>query len=757
MKVILIIIFSLFFFFSINSQLFAQQSYDGIIEGKVYDVSNNNTIEGAIVKISGVNIITATDSNGYFIFNELKLEPYQVVVSNSDYETHNLTISLSDSNKHSYEEVFLKKQEYKTDTIKVKDFFWNKDVTTNISYNYYDYSEIQRDPGAGEDIIKFFQNTSGVYFGNDRNNDLLVRGGSPIENLILIDGIEIKNPNHYASPGTTNGALSYINLKLVEGADFYAGAFPSIYGDKLSSVLNIHFREGNKERHIRDLNLKMTGFGGVFEGPITKRSSYIFSVRRSYLELIESQLNMDITPNYWDFNLKMNYDLNDKEKLNLMSFLAIDDAESNERSAPGEYKNINLLLFSSGLTYKKNMNSSALRFDLSFSLQDYDVNHDSHPNFKLDMNDKELSGKVEYDRKLTKNIYLNSVLGVKYLVYDDDIFSDQAITPTSFLIPSLENNYSVNSFKIFSGVNVTQKYFNEKIIVNTGIRFDYFDYMEYSSTFSPRAGATIRLSPVTSVNAGYGIFYQTPEILWLASHPSNKSLKSMRADHYVVGMKHFFNYELFFDIEIYHKEYRYYPVSVYDPYYIFINSGTSIYPNFLDKAVSVGDGFFEGIEVSLQKRSSGLGFYGRINIGLTKSKFRALVGDYHPSEFDYGRQLNAIAGYDFQDGWQLSTRFRYSDGRPFTPFDVYQSYILGRGYYDMSLYNADRLPEYVRLDLRIGKQIEFKEAVLNFYLEVHNVLNRDNIYSYYWDYNDDRIEAELHWSILPILGISAVF
>jgi len=757
MKDILTIIFSLFFFFSINSQLFPQDNDDGVIEGKVFDLYKNESIEGAVVKIPELNSSTITDVNGHFIFIGLVMDSYQVVVSESDYETYYLLICLSDSNKHSYEEVFLKKHEYKTDTIKVKDFFLEKDIKTNVSFNYYDFSEIQRDPGAGEDIIKFFQNTSGVYIGNDRNNDLLVRGGSPIENLILIDGIEIKNPNHYASPGTTNGALSYINLKLVEGADFYAGAFPSIYGDKLSSVLNIHFREGNRERHIQDLNLSMTGFGGVFEGPINKNSSYIFSVRRSYLELIESQLNMDITPNYWDFNLKMNYDLNDKEKLSLISFLAIDNAVSNERAEEWEYKDINLLLYSSGLTYEKNMNSSALKFDLSFSLQDYNVNHDSHPDFKLDMNDKELYGKVEYDKKLTKNFYLNSVLGLKYLIYDDNIFSDQSITPSSFLIPSLENKYSVNSFKIFSGVNVTQKYFDEKLILNTGIRFDYFDYMEYSASFSPRAGATIILSPVTSINAGYGIFYQTPEILWLASHPSNKSLKSMRADHYVVGMKHFFNHELFFDVEIYHKEYRYYPVSVYDPYYIFINSGTSIYPNFLDEAVSVGDGFFEGMEISLQKRSVGPGFYGRINVGLTRSKFRALVGDYYPSEFDYGRQLNVIAGYDFQNGWQISSRFRYSDGRPFTPYDVFQSYILGRGYYDMSLYNADRLPEYVRLDVRIGKKIIFKEAVFDVYLEVHNILNRDNVYSYYWDYNEDRIEAELHWSILPILGISAVF
>ncbi len=342
-------------------------------------------------------------------------------------------------------------------------------------------------------------------------------------------------------------------------------------------------------------------------------------------------------------------------------------------------------------------------------------------------------------------------------MYDDDIFSDQSITPTSYLIPKLENKYSINSFKIFSGVNLTQKYFNEKLILNTGIRFDYFDYMEYSTTFSPRAGLTLKLTPVTSVNAGCGIFYQTPEILWLTSHPSNKSLKSMRADHYVVGMKHFFSHELFFDVEIYHKEYRYYPVSVYDPYYIFINSGTSIYPNFLDEAVSVGEGFFEGIEISLQKRSVGMGFYGRINVGLTRSKFRALVGNYYPSEFDYGRQLIATAGYDFLDGWQISTRFRYSDGRPFTPYDVYQSHILGRGYYDMSLYNADRLPEYVRLDVRIGKKIEFKEAVFDVYLEVHNVFNRNNVYAYYWDYDKDKIEADLHWSILPILGISAVF
>src|SRR6185436_6013685 len=140
---------------------------------------------------------------------------------------------------------------------KVEEKFFTKDPNTTVSFFNYNYAEIRRSPGASEDVIKFFQSSPGVSTGYDLFNDLLVRGGSPTENLTLIDGMEIPNPNHFGIPGTNSGLLSYINLKMVKDVSFYTGGFPAKYGDKISSVMDIKFRDGNSKKHLQDINISL--------------------------------------------------------------------------------------------------------------------------------------------------------------------------------------------------------------------------------------------------------------------------------------------------------------------------------------------------------------------------------------------------------------------------------------------------------------------------------------------------------------------
>jgi hypothetical protein len=114
---------------------------------------------------------------------------------------------------------------------------------------------------------------------------------------------------------------------MVNDVDFFSGGFPAKYGDKLSAVMDIKFKDGNRQRHIRDLNVSATGFGGFFEGPIAKKSSYMFSVRRSYLELIKDELTTSLIPEYWDFNAKLSYDLSKTDKISITGLFATDNAK----------------------------------------------------------------------------------------------------------------------------------------------------------------------------------------------------------------------------------------------------------------------------------------------------------------------------------------------------------------------------------------------------------------------------------------------
>ncbi|MBK8553246.1 MAG: Plug domain-containing protein [Ignavibacteria bacterium] len=151
---------------------------------------------------------------------------------------------------------------YSTDTLDVKSSYFKKAPDANVSYSSVTGSEIWKAPGALEDVIKFFQSRAGVSSGYDLYNDLIVRGGAPSENLTLIDRMEIPNPNHFGIPGTNTGLMSYISPKLVKDVNFYSGGFPAKYGDKLSSVMDIAFKDGSATDHIQELNLSIAGFGG---------------------------------------------------------------------------------------------------------------------------------------------------------------------------------------------------------------------------------------------------------------------------------------------------------------------------------------------------------------------------------------------------------------------------------------------------------------------------------------------------------------
>jgi hypothetical protein len=167
----------------------------------------------------------------------------------------------------------------------------------------------------------------------------------------------------------------------------------------------------------------------------------------------------------------------------------------------------------------------------------------------------------------------------------------------------------VNTLKISGGFNVTSFLFKRKLTLNAGLRFDSFQLLNDKLSISPRLGLSYKLTPLTTINANAGIYYQSPEMLWVLVDANNRNLDYMRVDEVVLGVEHYISSDIKISIEPYLKQYSNYPVSVYDPNYIFINSGVEIYPNFIDRAISAGKGYFTGIDVSFQKKNSGAGFY----------------------------------------------------------------------------------------------------------------------------------------------------
>jgi hypothetical protein len=356
-----------------------------------------------------------------------------------------------------------------------------------------------------------------------------------------------------------------------------------------------------------------------------------------------------------------------------------------------------------------------------------------------------------------KNLSADLFYGNNFTGGNYDVFANRGITYTGYLLDDIRYKTDLLTFNIFGGFNFTYRLFKNRLTANAGIRFDYLDYMTYGLCISPRAGLSYKLSDITSLNLNVGYYYQLPEFIWILANPNNKKLLYIKSNQAVLGVEHFFRSDLRVNIETYYKFYTDYPVSVYDPFYMFISNTTGIYPEFLSESVSKGRGYFAGIDFSLQKKNSGPGFYGYLTYSFTKSKFYALAGGPQVSDFDFGSQLTAIAGWKFKSAWAFSLRVRYYDGKPYTPFDSVLSVQSGRGIYDMANYQNAKLPYYLRIDARIDKEFIIGVTNLLLYVEVQNLLNRTNIWDYNWLWREGRIRVIKQWSILPVLGISLKF
>lgn len=770
MKRILKFVLLILFLCTVTGGLvFAEDKTDkdnGVIYGKVIDYETKRGIEKAVVKIVNLEIQAISDRNGEFKFENLKYNTYRLEISVLGYKTKMLSDVVISSGKPVVVVVELNSTNIFTEDINVEADYFQKSSNTNISSLNLDYEEVRRAPGAAEDISRMLQTAPGVSLVNDQRNDLIVRGGSPSENLFLIDGVEIPNINHYGSQGTSGGPIGFINLKFIREADIYTGGFISKYGDKLSSVVDIKFRDGSKTNYINNIDFNMAGFGGLFEGPITKKSSYLFSIRRSYLDLLKSAIRLTAVPNYWDMNLKLDYKFDNNNMLSLIGFGALDkiNLKADENTSVNDWpynSDDRVNSYTAGFNYTRLFNKGYIQVVLSNSYTDYydDIIYaiSGKREYYNDSYENITHLKIDLNYLLNKYMTISFGAGWKYGTFKNDMFSVADTTPEGYPIPEMKFYSKINSNKYYSSVNLTSKLFNERVILNTGLRVDYFDYIRLKSTFSPRIGISYKVLPTTSINASFGIFNQTPENIWIVSNPQNKNLNSIRCEHYVFGVEHLFTSSLNAIVEVYEKRYSGYPVSIDDPRYILIDGGANYGPNLVGASTSAGTGYVRGLDISLQKKLNGSGFYGLITYSYSKSGFTALAGGEKPAAFDPTHQFTVIAGYQVTDDWLIGLKFKYAGGRPYTPFDIEKSKQLGRGVWDMSRFNGERYIDYHRLDLRIDKKFYYRKATITAYFELQNLYNRENVYGYFWNKAKNDKGTVYQWAFMPVGGFSLQF
>ncbi len=741
------------------------------ITGRVTDKSNKLPVKKVKVTVlKGDEIITGTKTypDGYFRITDVEVGEYTLRFNETGYNP--LLIDNVVVNSGAPTDVSVELEIISTDEIVVEDdrFVMPGDLAN--SFKQLTYEEIRRTPGGFEDIGRVVQILPGVSFVNDGRNDLIVRGGSPTENLFLVDNTFVPNINHFGSQGATGGPVSIINLEVVNEVNFLTGGFSARYGDKLSSVLDIKFREGNRDKFLTDINLSATGFGAVVEGPIgsKKKGSWLLSARRSYLDLIFNASGFGFVPEYTSAQFKGVYDFDEKNSLTINAIGNNDKVTFNNDELEDRQDNENIL--------KNNqygyVNSFELRTILSkksfalFNLGRTYTNYDYSGRdaqfvdiFKNKSNEGETGLKAEYFLTLTPNTQIQTGGRFSFINFENDIYQQADTsyfvdpeTGERYILPELSLTNDTKTNKAYLYAQLTQNIFKD-IKINLGLRYDYFEYLNDKNYLAPRASLDVPLNSKFSMSFAYGIFYQSPSYIWLAANEQNRNLKDIRADHYVAGLEYRISNDIRMTLEAYYKDYYDYPVSTSRPYLILGNNGGNFEQKDefgLEPLESSGTGFARGIEFFIQKALT-TNFYGLLNFSYYEAKYKALDGIERQSNFDNVYLFTVTGGYKLGYGWEAAAKFRLVGGRPYTPINPADGTQL------VSEYNTVRLPDYNRLDLRVDKTLNFKNWTLVTYIDLQNVLNQKNVTSVEWNKYTKSIEFNESIGFLPSIGINAMF
>jgi hypothetical protein len=756
----------IFLFYAITNTVYSQET--GTIYGKVIDITNQQPVAGAVISIEKLNIKAGSDDDGNFTVKEIPVGIYSVKIASLGYKPLFLdNVIVTTGGMHSLKAGLMLTSTEEI-TVEAERFAMPLDLST--SFKSLSYEEIRRTPGGFEDIGRVVQTLPGVSFVNDGRNDLIVRGGAPSENLFLLDNSPIPNINHFGSQGSTGGPVSIINLDFINEINFITGGFSAKYGDKLSSVLEIKQREGNRMNMMTDLNLSATGFGAVVEGPFgsSKRGSWLLSARRSYLDFIFNAAGFGFVPEYSSFQAKATYDLNKNNFFTFNGVGNIDNVNFNNNTETQKQDNENIL--------KNNQWGYVAAFELksllspkSYTLLNLTRNYTSfdysgrnaafEETFKNRSYEGETGFKGEFNwlpdlsRQITFGGEGKIVSFRNEIMRDaDTLYMIDPLTGQRQILPPVSFNNDDRSFKGALFFQITQKLFGF-VRLNAGLRYDYFEYINDKNYISPRISASIAVLRNLNLNFSYGIFYQSPAYISIVSDPGNRNLKDIRADHYIAGLEYFPNKDTKASVEIYYKKYDNYPSSVYRPYLILANNGGDYQTSqtfVIEPLISCGNGYTKGVEFFFQKTLTS-NIYGTVNVSLFRARYTALDGIERDGDYDNEALTTITGGYILGKGWEISSKFRFAGGRPYTPINPADGTQL------VSEYNTGRLPNYYSLDVRAQKVWNFSKWTLITYVDIQNITGRKNISGYEWNKYTNKIEARESIGVLPTIGVNAMF
>lgn len=733
-------IISLIFFVQIA---FAQS---GIIKGRVTNTINNEPILFANILVEGTDKGATSDEDGYYEITGLTPGLYNVRATYIGFnDVINYEIQVTNG-KPAEVNIRMEENIQQLTEVVVKTSPFRKTEESPVSLRTIGVAEIQRNPGGNRDISKVVQVLPGVTITPSFRNDLIIRGGAPNENRFFLDDVEVPVINHFATQGASGGPVGILNVNFIREVDFYSSAFPANRGNALSSVLDFKQRDGRDDRIGGTFMVSATDVGLTLEGPLSDKTTFLFSARRSYLQLLFQVLELPFLPTYNDFQAKVKYKIDNKNELTFIGIGAIDQFKLNLDANETEEQQFLLdqlpvspqWNYTNGLVYKRYGENGYWTFVLSRNMlnneaEKYAQNDEStEDNLLLRYKSQEIENKLRIENTLRQGDYkFNYGVGYEYVKYNNRTFN-RIFTSAGAQTIDYQSDFNLNKYYFFG--QASRKWLDERLVLSLGIRADGNDFSDDTSNpfeqLSPRFSLAYAFNDRFAFNFNTGIYYQLPPYTILGYQEDGNLINKtngitfIRNTHLVGGLEFNTATNSKITLEGYYKNWDNYPFLLRDSVSL-ANLGGDFGVVGNEPAVPTSDGRSYGVEFLFQQRLY-QGFYGILAYTLGWSEFADKNGTFIPSSWDARHILNITVGKKFNKNWEVGINWRFQTGLPTTPFADASSLVLnwevnGRGIRNFNQLNTGRTDAINFIDVRVDKKWFFDKWSLNVFLDIENL------------------------------------
>lgn len=716
------------------------------IKGTVIDKNTRAPLEFINVTVIDLNKGGVTDAEGRFTIEQVPPGIYRLRATAIGYKsvvTPEYILSTKDLN------VSIEMEENRTElegvTITASPF--RRDVESPVSLRIIGIQEIEKSPGANRDISRIVQSYPGVAFSPiGYRNDLIVRGGSPSENRFYLDGVEIPNINHFSTQGASGGPVGILNADLIREVNFYTGAFPANKGNALSSVLDFKLRDGDMERNSLKATLGASEVSLASNGHLGKKTSYLVSVRQSYLQFLFDMLGLPFLPTFTDAQFKIKTRFDRQNELTVLGLGGIDNMRLNTEadSEDNEYilsylPKIKQETFTLGAVYRHYAGAHIQSAIVSHSYLNnrntkYRQNDDSSPdNLMLRLRSTEQETKFRFENSTVfRNWKINLGVNLDYSQYANTTF--QRVYTDQSQTYDYHTYLGIFRWGLFGTINYTAA--DDRFTASLGLRADANNYSSamksLSDQLSPRLSLSYQLTDRWFLSGNAGLYYQLPAYTALGfknnygTFANKYSLRYMQVSEGSLGASWRKGDTFEVSVEGFYKDYDKIPLSVTD--------GIPLSCKGNDYGV-IGN---EPLTSTAQGRSYGAELLvkwliaKKLNLASSftvfKSEYRKdKESEYIASAWDNRYIFNLRGTYSLPHQWSFGLKVSCIGGAPYTPYDEDKSSLVaawdaqGKAYYDYSRYNRERLPAFAQMDIRIDKTFYLKHGMLGFYLDIQNI------------------------------------